>query len=100
MPASARSRWRSVAPDLPLLGRRRDFRLLWTGQAVSLFGSTITQVAIPYQVFRLTHSSLAVGLLGATELVPLLLVSMVGGAIADAVDRRRLVFASEAVLGL
>ena len=93
-------RWRSVAPDLPLLARRRDFRLLWSGQAVSLFGSTITQVAIPYQVFRLTHSSLDVGLLGAAELIPLLTVAMVGGAVADAVDRRRLVFVTEAVLGL
>lgn len=91
---------RKIGPELALLGRRRDYRLLWTGQAVSLFGSAITQVAMPFQVFRLTHSSLDVGLLGLSELVPLLLISVAGGAIADGVDRRRLVFASEALLGL
>src|ERR1700694_973530 len=58
----------------------------------------ITYVAVPYQVYRLTHSSLAVGLLGLTEVVPLVASAVLGGALADAKDRRRMVQLSE--LGL
>src|SRR5437899_10542841 len=67
----------------------RDFRRLWIGQAVSFFGSTITIAALPYQVFHQTRSSLAVGLLGVAQLVPLLLLSFVCGAFVDRVDKRR-----------
>jgi MFS family permease len=76
--------------DFGPLRRRRDFRLLWIGQGVSFFGSMITFVALPYQAFHLTGSSLVVGLLGLAELVPLL-----GGALADAVDRRRMMQVTE-----
>ena len=68
----------------------RDFRRLWIGQAVSFFGSTITMAALPFQVFHRTGSSLAVGMLGLAQLGPLLLFSLVGGALTDAVDKRRL----------
>ncbi len=68
----------------------RDFRRLWAGQGVSLFGSMITTSALPFQVFDQTHSSLAVGLLGAAELGPLLLCAVVGGSFADRIDKRRL----------
>src|SRR5215475_3358926 len=68
----------------------REFRRLWAGQAVSLFGSMITTSALPFQVFDQTHSSLAVGLLGAAELVPLLACAVVGGSFADRIDKRRL----------
>src|SRR4051812_30242207 len=68
----------------------RDFRRLWLGQAVSFAGSTITAAALPYQVFRRTGSSLDVGLLGIAQLGPLLLCSLAGGALADGVDKRRL----------
>jgi hypothetical protein len=64
--------------------RHRDFRLLFGGQAVSLFGSEMTYIAVPYQAYLLTHSSLVVGLLGAAELGPLLVMALVGGALADA----------------
>jgi MFS family permease len=70
--------------------RHRDYRLLFAGQTVSLFGSMITYAVLPYHMYQLTGSSLAVGLLGLAELVPLLLTAFVGGALADAVDRRRL----------
>jgi MFS family permease len=93
-------RWlRAVVVDARPL-RRRDFRLLYLGQAVSFAGSMITYVAIPFQLFRLTRSPLAVGLLGLAELVPLLLTALVGGALADARDRRRLVRATEGGLCL
>lgn len=81
----------SLAP----LKKHRDYRMLYTGQLVSMFGSMITYVAVPYQVFELTHSSFAVGLLGAVQLVPLLIFALWGGAYADAMDRRKLLIVSE-----
>ncbi len=84
----------SLAP----LRKHRDYRLLYTGQLISAFGSMITYVAVPYQVFAITHSSFAVGLLGAAQLVPLLLFALWGGAYADAMDRRRLLIISELFL--
>ena len=68
----------------------RDFRRLWVGQAVSFVGSMITVAALPYQVFHQTGSSLAVGLLGMAQLGPLLVFSLIGGAFADSIDKRRL----------
>ncbi len=95
-------RWRRIlraaTVDLTPMRTSRDFRLLFFGQAVSFTGSMITYVAVPFQVYRLTGSSLAVGLLSLVELAPLLVAALVGGALADAHDRRRLVLLSE--LGL
>jgi MFS family permease len=91
---------RLAAMDVRPLRRHRDFRLLFAGQAVSFFGSMVTYVAIPYQVFQLTGSSLLVGLLGLAELAPLLVTALVGGALADAVDRRRMVRFAELGLAL
>ncbi len=68
----------------------RDFRRLWCGQAVSFLGTTMTTAALPLQVFRLTGSSVMVGLLGAAQLVPMLVCSIGGGALADSIDKRRL----------
>ena len=79
----------AVALDVGLLRRRRDFGLLVAGQFVSNAGSFLTVVALPFQVYALTHSSLAVGLLGLAEFVPIVGLGLLGGALADAVDRRR-----------
>ncbi len=87
-----------VALDVGPLRRHRDFRLLWFAQAVTLVGSMVTYVAIPYQAYRLTHSSLVVGLLSLVEFAPLLVMPLVGGALADAIDRRRLVLLAELLL--
>jgi MFS family permease len=87
---------RAVAVDAGLLRRRREYRLLVAGQAISDLGSMITLVAVPVQTFRITHSSVAVGLLGVAEFVPILVLALVGGALADAFDRRRLVMLAEA----
>src|SRR3954471_17191595 len=78
--------------------RHRDFRLLFIAQFVSFFGTMITYVALPYQVYHATGSSLAVGLLGAAELVPLLATAFVGGALADAFDRRRVAIFTDVAL--
>jgi MFS family permease len=89
---------RGLTIDLTPLRRSRDFRRLWFGNAISLLGSMLTTVAIPYQMYQLTGSTFAVGLLGIAALVPLLTISFLGGAIADAVDRRLLLIAAD--LGL
>jgi MFS family permease len=89
---------RAVALDVTPLRVSRDFRLLFAGQTVSFFGSMMTFVALPVQVFQLTKSSLAVGMLGVTEFVPIFVMAFVGGALADAVDRRRMALITEALL--
>jgi len=89
-----------AAVDVALLRRRPQYALLFCAQTISLFGTMVTVVAVPYQIFALTRSSLAVGFLGVAELAPALVLALVGGALADAYDRRRLVQASEAALGL
>jgi predicted MFS family arabinose efflux permease len=90
------SSWtKRLAVDIRPLRTSRDFRLLWSGYAISFLGSQLSYVAVPYQVFRLTHSSLKVGLIGLAILVPLLITSFLGGALADAFDRRTLFALSE-----
>src|ERR1700688_1073332 len=84
--------------DITPLRRHRDFRLLFIGRLVSFFGSMITVVAVPYQVYQLSHSVLLVGLLGLAELAALIGFAMLGGALADAADRRNMVLLSEAGL--
>jgi MFS family permease len=90
---------RLATTDLKPL-RRRDFRLLFVGQLVSFLGTQVTAVAVPYQLYQLTHSSLAVGLFGLVELVPVLGFAFLGGALADARDRRTMVLVTELVFTL
>lgn len=66
------------------------YRRLLLGQGTSFIGAMLTQVAVPVQVYALTHSSLYVGFVGLAGLVPIVLLGLYGGAVADAVDRRRL----------
>jgi MFS family permease len=89
-------RWAMV--DIAPLRRHRDFRLLFIGRLVSFFGSMITFVAVPYQVYQLSNSVLLVGMLGLVELATLIGFAMLGGALADAADRRNMVLLSEAGL--
>ncbi len=84
--------------DLSPLRRHRDFRLVFIGQLVSAFGSFLTYVALPVQLYELTHSSAIVGLLGAAQLLPLACTALWGGALADAMDRRRVLLGAEALL--
>ncbi|MEV4614306.1 MFS transporter [Kitasatospora sp. NPDC049258] len=91
---------RKLLPDLAPWRASRDFRLLWTSGCVTSFGSFLTYVAVPLQIKELTGSSFAVGLVGAFELVPLIVFGLWGGALADALDRRKLVLCSEAGLAL
>ena len=89
---------RKTSIDLGPLRRHRDFRLLSLGQIVSYIGSMISFVAIPYQIYQLTHSSLAVGVSGALEFLPIVAFSFVGGAIADSADRRTVLLVTDATL--
>jgi MFS family permease len=99
--ASSRPRRRAAArlgPDLAPFRRSREFRLLYTGQAASFAGAMIGFVAMPYQAYRLSHSSLIVGLLSFAELVPLLAAGILGGTLADGLERRRLIVATESCM--
>ena len=78
----------------------RDYRLLWSSGAVSVLGSFITYVTVPLQIKELTGSYLAVGAMGLVELVPMIVFGLYGGALADAVDRGRIVLLAEAGLAL
>jgi MFS family permease len=86
--------------DLGPLRHSHDFRYLFSGQLVSTLGTQLTVVAIPYQVFRLTHSSLDVGLVSLAQLIPLLVCSLIGGAVADAHERRKLLLVTELLLAV
>src|SRR2546430_2852979 len=85
-------------PDLSPLRESPDYRLLWTGQLIPMTGSALRVVAIPYQIYVLTGSPLAVGLIGLFHAIPVLVLSVFGGVIADRVDRRRLLIMAHACL--
>ena len=89
---------RFLADTRPL--RIPDFRRIYIGQGISLLGSQLTIVAVPYQVYVLTKSSAAVGLVSLIQLVPLLAGSLIGGAVADALDRRRVILWSQIALAV
>ncbi len=73
----------------------RDFRLLFIGQLVSAFGSMMTYAVFPWQVYQLTKSNALVGLIGVVEFIPMFTLAFIGGALADAVDRRKLIILTE-----
>jgi MFS family permease len=89
-----------VLADLTPLRESRDYRLLFSGQVASYIGRQFTVVAIPIQVYGITHSSLAVGLVGLASLGPLIVFSLAGGALSDAFDRRRLLLINQVLLGV
>jgi MFS family permease len=89
-----------LLPDLAPWRSSRDFRLMWLAGVVTVFGSFLTFVAVPVQLKELTGSAFAVGAIGVVELVPLIVFGLYGGALADALDRRKLILWTEAALGL
>jgi MFS family permease len=86
--------------DLSPLKKYPDFRNLFLGQFISFFGSMISYVAVPYQVYQLTKDNWYVGALGIVQLVPVLIFGIVGGTIADRLNRRRLIINSEIIMCL
>lgn len=91
-----KNRLRRIAADTRPLADP-VFRRTFLGQGAAVIGTMVTEVAVPVQIYDLTHSSFAVGLAGLAGLVPLLVFGLYGGAVADAVDRRRLYLASSAL---
>jgi MFS family permease len=90
---------RRLRADLTPLRTSRDFRLLYASRTVIALGTQATEVALLVQAKQLTGSTVAVGLLGAVELVPLVVFGLYGGVLADRFDRRRLILVCEAALG-
>jgi len=95
--------WRSVSVaglflDLSPLRASGAFRTLWLSQLATTAGRQFVIVAVPFQVYVLTHSSLAVGLLGIFQAVPIVAAGLYGGALADRTDRRRLQLAGKTVV--
>jgi MFS family permease len=86
--------------DFSLFRRNRNFSFLFIGQFVSFFGTMITSVALPYQIYHLTQSTLMVGLLSLCQLVPLLFTALIGGVFADRYHRRLLLILTETSLAL
>ena len=88
-------RLRGIFADTAPLRLDRDYRWLWSGQAVNGIGNQITRIALPYQVYVLTGSTLAVAALTAAQLIPILIFALGAGSLADAIDRRKLLFVTQ-----
>ena len=95
---SRRERLRGLLVDLEPVKRDRDFRMLWIGQLVGGLGRQVTTVVLPLELWNLTKNPLAIGLLAIVQLVPILIFALGGGAVADAVDRRRLLLMTQICL--
>ena len=98
LPARRRDRLRGLIVDVEPLRRDHDFRLLWIGQVVSGLGRQVTTIVLPYQLYVLTGTPLAIGALALVQVVPIMAFALGGGVVADAVDRRRLLLLTQAGL--
>ena len=91
---------RALTLDLEPLRASRDFRYLWLGGTVSAIGTQFTRVTVPFLVYERTGSVIALGIISAITLLPMLMCSIIGGAVADIFDRRMVARASAAVGGV
>ncbi len=80
--------------------RYRDFRLLWFGQLISQSGTQMQRIAIAWHVYLLTHDAIALGLIGIFRVLPVLVLSLIGGMVADAQDRRRVMLVTQCTMAL
>jgi len=81
--------------DLSPLKASRDYRLLFFGQLVSFFGSMMTFIIVPWQMYQLTRSNAMVGYIALAEFVPMVVLGFIGGALADYFDRRMMLRLTE-----
>ncbi len=81
--------------DLSPLRASRDYRLLFFGQLVSFFGSMMTFIVVPWQMYQLTGSSAMVGYIYLAEFVPMVVLAFIGGAMADFLDKRKMLRLTE-----
>ena len=84
------------AIDLSPLRKNKNLRFIFSSGVVTRFGSALTLVALPFQIKELTNSYIAVGAMGAVEIVPLIIFALWGGVLADSVDRKKMVWRCEA----
>src|SRR5919204_482434 len=80
--------------------RYRDFRLLYFGQLISQSGTQMQRVAIAWHIYLLTHDAIALGLIGVFRIMPVLIFSLIGGMVADAQDRRRVLLVTQTTMAL
>jgi MFS family permease len=99
-PRGLLERARGHLVDVTPLRTDRDFRRLFLGRSISDFGDEVVYVVVAFQVYDLTGSTLAVGLLGLAELIPVFVFPILGGAFADALERRRLTITTHALLAV
>ncbi|MFF9558398.1 MFS transporter [Streptomyces albus] len=83
-------RLRNALLDVTPLRSSRPFRLLWTGRSLSGLGSQMTLVAVMYQIWENTHSTMWTGAVGLAQAVPVLVLGLFAGALVDRVDRRKI----------
>jgi MFS family permease len=88
-----------ILVDITPLRESRDFRLLFSGQLISMLGTQLTVVAIPYQVYRITHSSLQVGAISLAQLIPFVFGALYAGPLGDSMDRRRIMLWTTVAMG-
>lgn len=81
--------------DISPLRNNKEYRSLYFGQFISFLGTMLSFVALPYQVYEMTKSTFAVGMLSIVQLVPLLITAFIGGALSDIMDRKTLLIRSE-----
>src|ERR1035437_3318826 len=77
--------------------KSRDFKIFWSAQFVSNIGTQMQFVALNWQVYTLTHSAFALGLIGFLRFGPILIFSLIGGAVADAHKRKKLLFITQSI---
>jgi MFS family permease len=91
-------RFAAALVDFSPLKESVPYRAMWLGQLISLLGSNMRLVAVAWQVFELTGSTVAVGMVGLVEVIPLITVSVIGGTFVDTGDRRRLIAVAQVAL--
>ena len=97
-PRRARGALRAIAVDITPFKVSRDYRRIWWAELLSQVGSQITVVAVFIQVYQLTRSPAALGVVGLVQLVPLSIATIVGGPLIDRLDRRKILLATQAGL--
>jgi MFS family permease len=90
--------WNRLLADIGPLRESPAFRRLWAGTTLSSVGGAMTSFAVILQVYNLTRSPFAVGAVGVAEMVPTLAVGLLGGSVADAADRRKLVLVTSSCM--
>lgn len=77
----------------------RDFALLWSGQCLSMIGTQMQMVALNYQIYEITHSAVALGLIGMARFIPIVIFSLIGGSFSDVHNRKTILLITQSLMG-